>query len=148
MSFIRLTQTAPNLAPIYSPPDACTSAIGHRLTQMLKCPSGMRWSDMPLIRWRKCLKPLPRRLMCNSLRGRTRTIVRSALLVANRGRLRLRHRGGWVSRLYLLRHAKAGWALPGMRDFDRPLDASGRADAEIMGTAMRSRGYIPDLTLC
>jgi len=53
-----------------------------------------------------------------------------------------------VSRLYLLRHAKAGWALPGMRDFDRPLDASGRADAEIMGTAMRARGYVPDLTLC
>ena len=53
-----------------------------------------------------------------------------------------------MSRLYLLRHAKAGWALPGMRDFDRPLDASGRADAEIMGTAMRARGYVPDLTLC
>ncbi|RUX92559.1 histidine phosphatase family protein, partial [Mesorhizobium sp. M7A.F.Ca.CA.004.04.1.1] len=38
-----------------------------------------------------------------------------------------------MSRLYLLRHAKAGWALPGMRDFDRPLDASGRSDAEMMG---------------
>ncbi|MBZ9700678.1 MULTISPECIES: histidine phosphatase family protein [unclassified Mesorhizobium] len=53
-----------------------------------------------------------------------------------------------MSRLYLLRHAKAGWALPGMRDFDRPLDASGRADAEAMGIAMRSRSYVPDLTLC
>lgn len=53
-----------------------------------------------------------------------------------------------MSRLYLLRHAKAGWALPGMRDFDRPLDASGRADAEMMGAAMRSRAYVPDLTLC
>ncbi|RUW96216.1 histidine phosphatase family protein [Mesorhizobium sp. M8A.F.Ca.ET.059.01.1.1] len=53
-----------------------------------------------------------------------------------------------MSRLYLLRHAKAGWALPGMRDFDRPLDASGRADAEQMGAAMRSRSYVPDLTLC
>ncbi|RUZ11954.1 histidine phosphatase family protein, partial [Mesorhizobium sp. M7A.F.Ca.US.007.01.2.1] len=47
-----------------------------------------------------------------------------------------------MSRLYLLRHAKAGWALPGMRDFDRPLDASGRADAEMMGAAMRSRLYV------
>ena len=56
--------------------------------------------------------------------------------------------GGSVSRLYLLRHAKAGWALPGVRDFDRPLDASGRADAEAMGAAMQARGYIPDLTLC
>ena len=53
-----------------------------------------------------------------------------------------------MSRLFLLRHAKAGWALPGMRDFDRPLDASGRADAEAVGAAMRVRAYIPDLTLC
>lgn len=56
--------------------------------------------------------------------------------------------GGLVSRLYLLRHAKAGWALPGVRDFDRPLDASGVADAEMMGTLMRIRNYTPDLTLC
>ncbi|RWL17797.1 MAG: histidine phosphatase family protein [Mesorhizobium sp.] len=53
-----------------------------------------------------------------------------------------------MSKLYLLRHAKAGWALPGMRDFDRPLDASGVADTETMGAAMRARSYIPDLTLC
>ncbi|TIQ23988.1 MAG: histidine phosphatase family protein, partial [Mesorhizobium sp.] len=53
-----------------------------------------------------------------------------------------------MSKLYLLRHAKAGWALPGMRDFDRPLDASGLADAATMGAAMRARSYIPDLTLC
>ncbi|RWP51516.1 histidine phosphatase family protein [Mesorhizobium sp.] len=53
-----------------------------------------------------------------------------------------------MSKLYLLRHAKAGWALPGMRDFDRPLDASGLADAETMGAVMRARNYIPDLTLC
>jgi phosphohistidine phosphatase len=53
-----------------------------------------------------------------------------------------------VSRLYLLRHAKAGWALPGVRDFDRPLDESGHADAERMGAAMRTRSYVPDLTLC
>lgn len=53
-----------------------------------------------------------------------------------------------MSRLFLLRHAKAGWALPGMRDFDRPLEASGRADAETIGAAMRTRAYVPDLTLC
>lgn len=53
-----------------------------------------------------------------------------------------------MSKLYLLRHAKAGWALPGVRDFDRPLDASGLADAETIGRAMRARSYIPDLTLC
>ncbi|MFI0848560.1 SixA phosphatase family protein [Mesorhizobium sp. IMUNJ 23232] len=53
-----------------------------------------------------------------------------------------------MSTLYLLRHAKAGWAQPGMRDFDRPLDASGVRDAEAIGLAMRERGYAPDLTLC
>jgi phosphohistidine phosphatase len=35
-----------------------------------------------------------------------------------------------------------------VRDFDRPLDASGLADAERMGVAMRARFYVPDLTLC
>jgi phosphohistidine phosphatase len=53
-----------------------------------------------------------------------------------------------LGRLFLLRHAKAGWALPGVRDFDRPLEASGRIDAEAIGAEMRSRGYVPDLTLC
>jgi len=53
-----------------------------------------------------------------------------------------------VSRLFLLRHAKAAWASPGMRDFDRPLDASGIADAEATGVIMRTNGYVPELTLC
>lgn len=35
-----------------------------------------------------------------------------------------------------------------MRDFDRPIDASGRTDAEATGMAMRACGYIPDVTLC
>jgi len=53
-----------------------------------------------------------------------------------------------VSNLFLLRHAKAGWALPGVRDFDRPLAPSGHEDAEATGIAMRTKGYIPDITLC
>lgn len=53
-----------------------------------------------------------------------------------------------MSRLFLLRHAKAGWAQPGMRDFDRPLDASGWADAEATGAAMRERRLSPELVLC
>lgn len=53
-----------------------------------------------------------------------------------------------MSRLYLLRHAKAGWALPGVRDFDRPLDATGIADAEATGKTMRAWAYVPELTLC
>jgi phosphohistidine phosphatase len=35
-----------------------------------------------------------------------------------------------------------------MRDFDRPLDVAGQADAEAMGAAMRACGYVPDITLC
>ena len=53
-----------------------------------------------------------------------------------------------MSRLFLLRHAKAGWAMPGMRDFDRPLDTSGHADAEATGAAMRNHNYVPEITLC
>ncbi|MGC4025643.1 MAG: histidine phosphatase family protein [Mesorhizobium sp.] len=53
-----------------------------------------------------------------------------------------------MSTLYLLRHAKAGWALPGVRDFDRPLDETGLRDCEEMGQLMALNGYIPDLTLC
>lgn len=53
-----------------------------------------------------------------------------------------------MSKLFLLRHAKAGWAEPGMRDFDRPLDSTGKADAEATGAAMRACGYTADLILC
>ena len=53
-----------------------------------------------------------------------------------------------MSRLFLLRHAKAGWAEPGMRDFDRPLEPLGRTDADAVGAAMRAGAYIPDLVLC
>ena len=53
-----------------------------------------------------------------------------------------------MDRLFLLRHARAGWALPGVRDFDRPLDATGHAEAEATGEAMRTGGYVPDVTLC
>lgn len=53
-----------------------------------------------------------------------------------------------MSRLFLLRHAKAGWAAPGVRDFDRALDASGWTDAEATGAAMREQGMVPDLVLC
>ena len=32
-------------------------------------------------------------------------------------------------RIYLLRHAKSGWAEPGARDFDRSLSDAGFAEA-------------------
>ena len=53
-----------------------------------------------------------------------------------------------MSRLYLLRHAKARWAEPGSRDYDRALDLSGKADAETLGASMLLAGYLPDMVLC
>lgn len=35
-----------------------------------------------------------------------------------------------------------------MRDFDRPLEPIGRADADTTGAAMYNNGLIPDLVLC
>jgi len=53
-----------------------------------------------------------------------------------------------VFRLYLLRHAKAAWALPGQKDFDRALDDAGFAQAEIVADIAADRGLVPDLVLC
>ncbi len=50
--------------------------------------------------------------------------------------------------VYLLRHAHAAWARPGLRDFDRPLDQRGEADAAIMAKVIRERGIAPQLVLC
>lgn len=51
-------------------------------------------------------------------------------------------------RLFLLRHARSGWALPGQRDFDRVLDETGHAEAERIAQAATDRGIRPDLILC
>lgn len=50
-------------------------------------------------------------------------------------------------RLYLLRHAKAGWALPGQKDFDRTLDDTGFAAAKMTGEMAADRGFAPELIL-
>ena len=50
-------------------------------------------------------------------------------------------------RIYLLRHADAVWAQPGQRDFDRPLNEKGYADAEIVADKAADRGYKPELLL-
>jgi len=47
-------------------------------------------------------------------------------------------------RLYLLRHARSAWAQPGERDFDRPLDGEGYAEAEIVAEKAAENDYRPD----
>jgi phosphohistidine phosphatase len=53
-----------------------------------------------------------------------------------------------TSRVYLLRHARAGWADLDGRDFDRKLDRKGRGDAARMGLEMAERGLVPARVLC
>lgn len=53
-----------------------------------------------------------------------------------------------VFRLSLLRHAKAAWAPPGQKDFDRTLDDAGFADAEVLADMAADQGLQPDLILC
>ena len=52
-----------------------------------------------------------------------------------------------VFRLYLMRHARAGWALPGQTDFDRTLEDTGFAEAEIVADTAADRRLVPDLVL-
>ena len=53
-----------------------------------------------------------------------------------------------MSRLLLLRHARAAWAEPGSRDFDRPLEPSGREDGAAVARMMVGAGFLPDAVLC
>lgn len=49
--------------------------------------------------------------------------------------------------LYVLRHAKSSWDDPDLADFDRPLNARGRAAAPFMGETIARYGLAPDLVL-
>lgn len=53
-----------------------------------------------------------------------------------------------TNRLYLLRHARACWAEPGSNDYERPLAALGKEDADHLGATMAANGYRPELVLC
>ncbi len=53
-----------------------------------------------------------------------------------------------MTTLFLLRHAKAAKASPGMRDFDRPLEESGREDARQVGLRFRAELAPPSRVLC
>ncbi len=47
------------------------------------------------------------------------------------------------SRIYLLRHARSAWAQPGERDFDRPLDDEGFAEAEVVAERAADLRHLP-----
>jgi len=49
--------------------------------------------------------------------------------------------------LILLRHAKSDWSSGARSDFDRPLNARGRADAPRMGAWLAGHGYAPDAVI-
>lgn len=49
-----------------------------------------------------------------------------------------------MTTLTLLRHAKSGSDDPGLRDFDRPLNAKGRRAAQTIGRDWRARGLAFD----
>ncbi|MFC4625159.1 SixA phosphatase family protein [Daeguia caeni] len=49
-----------------------------------------------------------------------------------------------MSFLLLLRHAKAAWARPGMRDFDRPLDSEGIQSLDRLAESMKAAELFPD----
>lgn len=49
-----------------------------------------------------------------------------------------------VKDVCFVRHAKSNWDHPGMRDYDRPLDARGLRDGPVMAAKMRELGLIPD----
>ena len=53
-----------------------------------------------------------------------------------------------MPRLFLLRHAKSSWAVPGQRDFDRPLNGRGRAAAPLIGRFLMEGGHAPERVLC
>jgi phosphohistidine phosphatase len=53
-----------------------------------------------------------------------------------------------MTTLFLLRHAKALKAKAGMRDFDRPLEAGGKEDAQRLGSTIFEQFWQPERVLC
>lgn len=51
-------------------------------------------------------------------------------------------------RLLLLRHLKSSWDDPATADFDRPLNARGRAAGPVLGSHMAEHGLLPSRILC
>jgi phosphohistidine phosphatase len=55
--------------------------------------------------------------------------------------------GDEMRQLLLLRHAKSSWDVPGLDDFDRPLNRRGIDAAPRMGALMAERGWLPERVL-
>lgn len=53
-----------------------------------------------------------------------------------------------MSRLFLLRHAKAEWADPGQKDFDRVLSPSGVDEAKSVAKQMVELDLVPEHVIC
>ena len=51
-------------------------------------------------------------------------------------------------RLFVMRHAKSSWANPGARDFERELNARGKADLVNIAREIEKRGYQPGQVIC
>lgn len=49
--------------------------------------------------------------------------------------------------LYLVRHAKSDWSVPGQSDFDRGLNKRGLFDAPMMGKILKELHVNPDLII-
>ena len=47
-----------------------------------------------------------------------------------------------------MRHAKSSWANPGARDFERELNARGKADLVNIAREIEKRGYQPERIFC
>jgi len=47
--------------------------------------------------------------------------------------------------LYIVRHAKSSWTIPGQTDFDRPLNDRGKKDAPEMGRYLKKLKVAPDV---
>lgn len=48
-------------------------------------------------------------------------------------------------RIYLMRHARAALPAPGGRDFERPLDNTGYAEAELIADRAADKRFAPDV---
>ena len=52
-----------------------------------------------------------------------------------------------VRHVCFVRHAKSNWDHPGLKDFDRPLDARGLRDAPLMAKKMHELKLVPDMII-